>query len=69
METLKTEMSKLPGDPSMSTERILLSADEDQLWYIYLGLERLNLKSSLKKSTDMLAQEIYKLGKKTYKWL
>lgn len=65
---LQTEIPKLPIEPSTSKKRILLAADEVQLWYIYLGLERLNLVPSLNKATSGLAQEIHKLGKKTYKW-
>ena len=65
---LQTEIPKLPIEPSTSKKRILLAADEAQLWYIYLGLERLDLVPSLKKATDTMAQEIHKLGRKTYRW-
>ena len=49
--------------------RILISANADQLWYIMLGLERLNLADRLERGTHKLAKEIKGIGIDNFGWI
>lgn len=65
---LETEVPDFPDEAKGSKERILLSVDENQLWFIYLGLEHLKLVPQLKVVAGELAKELLKSGVKRYQW-
>ena len=66
---VQTEIPNLADEPLTSKRRELLDVDEGQLWYIFLGLSRLELIPTLEEATKAIAQEIHKLGKETYEWV
>lgn len=66
---IETEIPNLKGEPEGNKKRVLLAVDENQLWQMYIGLERNKLLFPiLKKANDKLATEIHKLGEKRYSW-
>ena len=50
------------------TQGIWGKFNETQLWYLYLGLSRLNLVPELKVGTERLANQIREYGKKKFGW-
>lgn len=68
MERIKTEIPNLPNEIESSKKTVFLEADENQLWQLYIGLDRLNLIPVLQKATKKMAREIHKIGVKCYKW-
>ena len=60
---LKTNVEK-----DKNKKRITLEVNSFQLWYMMLGLCWIDLIEKLKKNTDKLQEEIYKIGRKEFNW-
>lgn len=63
IKQLKTVIEK-----DENKKRISLEINDVQLWYIMLGLDRIQLQEVLKKGTNRLSKELQKIGKKEFDW-
>ena len=66
--TLNTEIPDMENDGMSNSKKIAIVVTERQLFYIFLALARLELLPDLENAILSLADEIYKIGEKSWGW-